>query len=142
MKIVILPVAVLLALTAGIAAQTPPRFRFERDVQVAGPGANRLDVDVPVLVGAHPGLGDLRFFDPAGREVGYLLIAPPPVAPVWVAGLVSPIASVKTETSETSGFEAPDVSTCVVEFAKTLSYPKSTQGKFTRFAYPFEFKPN
>jgi hypothetical protein len=43
--------------------------------------------------------------------------------------------------ADTKGFEAPEVERCVEEFAHTLHYPRSASGKFTRFTYPFDFKP-
>lgn len=44
--------------------------------------------------------------------------------------------------ADTSGFDSPDVAGCIEDFAGTLKYPKSTGGKFTRFSYPFDFKPS
>jgi tetratricopeptide (TPR) repeat protein len=38
------------------------------------------------------------------------------------------------------GFLAPEVGDCIEELARTLKYPKSPSGKFTRFTYPFDFK--
>ena len=38
------------------------------------------------------------------------------------------------------GFVAPDVESCIEEFARTLHYPAASNGKFTRFNYPFDFK--
>jgi len=35
---------------------------------------------------------------------------------------------------------AADVEKCMIDFAKTLTYPKSPSGKDTRFTYPFDFK--
>jgi tetratricopeptide (TPR) repeat protein len=37
-------------------------------------------------------------------------------------------------------FTAPDVETCIEDFARSLKYPASPSGKFTRFNYPFDFK--
>jgi hypothetical protein len=91
-----------------IAAQGQPpaaAFRFERPVAPGGAGANRLEVDVPLLVGGQPfrvvrrgifaqavgGLGDLRFYDGAGREVPYLLVPRPTREPRWLPGRVLPI---------------------------------------------------
>lgn len=39
-----------------------------------------------------------------------------------------------------STFAAPDVVACMTNFAKSLTYPASPRGKFTRFTYPFDFK--
>jgi len=39
-----------------------------------------------------------------------------------------------------SAFQAPDVESCMIDFAKTLAYPKSPSGKDTKFTYPFDFK--
>jgi tetratricopeptide (TPR) repeat protein len=38
------------------------------------------------------------------------------------------------------GFLAPEVGDCIEELSRTLKYPKSPSGKFTRFTYPFDFK--
>jgi tetratricopeptide (TPR) repeat protein len=40
------------------------------------------------------------------------------------------------------GFDAPDVSDCIAKYARTLAWPASPNGKYTRFSYPFDFKPN
>jgi len=101
-----------------------PMFRYERSVQPAGPGANRLLLDADVVGAGQPfrvvpvagavpdsngrmpvvaegGLGDLRLFDRAGHEVPYLLL--PPERPVanWESGAIQPLPPTKT----TSGFE-------------------------------------
>ena len=95
-----------------------PRFRSERPVLPGAAGPNRLEPDVALLGGAAPivyepgheageignyrgGLADLRFFDVAGREIPYLVIAPPSHAPEWRPGRLLPVAATKTE----SGFE-------------------------------------
>jgi len=87
-------------------------FHHERLVTPGGAGPNRLVVDVPLLAGAQPlrditgrafagGLEDLRLFDPAGREVAYLVIPPPAPVERWQTASILPIAA----TDETSGFE-------------------------------------
>ena len=43
--------------------------------------------------------------------------------------------------AETVGFDAPEVGGCIVAFARSLAYPRSANEKFTRFTYPFDFKP-
>jgi len=43
-------------------------------------------------------------------------------------------------SAEEKGFAAPNVATCIEELSRTLKYPKSPSGKFTRFSYPFDFK--
>ncbi len=98
------------------AAADSPHFQHERAVIPGGRGPNRLSVDVPQLAGAQPlryesragapprflgGLGDLRLYDASGREVGYLLIAPPAPTERWRDGSVLPIQA----TEEESGFE-------------------------------------
>jgi hypothetical protein len=116
----LLAASVASALSSGGAGAEggPPRFRFERPVIPGGTGPNRLEPDVVLLGGAVPlayepasqagepgryrgGLADLRLFDAAGREVPYLLMAPPSQAPEWRSGQLLPIAATKTE----SGFE-------------------------------------
>ena len=98
------------------AQQTPPEtpFRYERPVQTGGPGARRLAIDVPLLVGGSPfrgrpapgaGLTDLRFFDPNGQELQYLLVSNPPEQPVWRSAQALAVAAVETPARKTSGFE-------------------------------------
>ncbi len=112
-------VAAVVGLMAAIAAAGEGHFRYERAVVPAASGPNRLDIDVPLLIGGKPlrysasrrdsgpyltfagGLEDLRLYDPAGREVGYLLIGPPEPTEQWRKGDVLPIVS----TEEESGFE-------------------------------------
>jgi hypothetical protein len=53
---------------------------------------------------------------------------------------LDPDGNMDQPDAETKGFEAPDVSQCIEDYARTLKYPKSPSGKFTRFTYPFEFK--
>ncbi|HEV8267440.1 MAG TPA: DUF3999 family protein, partial [Thermoanaerobaculia bacterium] len=100
--------AVIFLWSTALPAQ---EFRYERQIVPGGKGPNRLALDAPLLTGAAPiaaygrgnaGLDDLRLFDAAGREVAYLLVAPPQAAPSWSTGLILPIAATKT----TSGFEA------------------------------------
>lgn len=97
--------AVLASLPAPGAA--PPRW--ERPVTPGAPGPNRLEVDVPLLSGASPlragtgqGLADLRFLAADGKEVPYLLVAPPRAEPRRAAARVLPMAATKAA----SGFEA------------------------------------
>ena len=113
---VLTPVLLALLLGTPLAGQRAPRFRYERPVTLGVPGPQRLEVDTALLPGGRPfdvvrqgdraiasgGLGDLRFFSPAGAEVPYLLVAPPVAAAEWVTARVLPIAS----TEKTSGFEA------------------------------------
>jgi hypothetical protein len=116
--------ASLAALAAGVgAAGSTPAFRFERSLVLPGPGAQRLPVDVPLLVGATPfrvetwpgavgrpprrvargGLRDLRLYDASGREVPYLLVEPPMREPEWrAAASLLPTPATKKQ----SGFEA------------------------------------
>jgi hypothetical protein len=36
----------------------------------------------------------------------------------------------------------PEVGGCILDLAKSLTYPKSPSGKVTKFTYPFDFKPH
>lgn len=47
-------------------------------------------------------------------------------------------ASVKKEESAPM---ATEIEPCLVEVAKSLTFPKSPSGRDTRFSYPFDFKP-
>jgi hypothetical protein len=118
----------LLAAASLVAQQGNPDFRVERPVVVSGGGrAHRLPVDVPLLAQAKAftvfqrrstdaegatataagGLGDLRLYDPSGREVPYLLVSNPPAEPVWRSSeALLPIAPAETDREKTSGFEA------------------------------------
>jgi hypothetical protein len=118
------------ALAAAVSAQQPaaqPSFRFERPLVTGGAGARRVAIDVPLLVGAAPfrtairgqnpstgamtiavgdGLRDLRLYDAAGAEVGYLLVSAPEAVPTYKPARVLPVPSVDTERVKSSGFEA------------------------------------
>ena len=95
---------VALALTAWgatAAATEPATFRFERPITTAGARAQRLPIDVTLLADADPARGpDLRLFDASGRELGYLLIAPPSPAPVWRDAVVLPGKTTRDESSQ------------------------------------------
>lgn len=109
------PLLIIVLLSAALEAQTG-QFRFERPASAAVAGPQRLAIDVPLLAGGAPftvsdtrnrpvamgGLADLRFFDPAGAEVPYLLVYAPRAEPSWRHASILPIAS----TKKTSGFEA------------------------------------
>ncbi|MGH9307778.1 MAG: hypothetical protein ACRD1U_00295, partial [Vicinamibacterales bacterium] len=109
--------AALVCVAGSAPAQTVAgSYEYERPIVSAGRGAQRLRVDVPLLIGAQPfatvtgdgldaeardGLGDLRQFDSAGRDVPNLLIDAPSRRARWIDGAILPIA----ETRKTSGFE-------------------------------------
>ncbi len=90
-----------MAMLVSLAAHAQS-FQHERTIVPGGRGPNRLDVDVSLLAGSSPAFPDLRLFDAAGREVGYLKIQPPAREPKWTGGDMLDVASTKT----TSGFEA------------------------------------
>jgi hypothetical protein len=47
----------------------------------------------------------------------------------------------KVEVDPSKGnLHAAEVETCMIDFAKSLAYPKSPSGKDTKFTYPFDFK--
>jgi hypothetical protein len=76
--------------------------RYEREIQPAGAGPNRLVQDEWLTVAGAPNkLADLRLYDRAGQEVPYLLV--PPVSPArqFVTGDLMPLRP----TKEASGFE-------------------------------------
>ena len=105
----VLAIAAASLLATGTAIPQPastPAFRFERPIVTNGQGPRRLVIDVPLLVGANQGMGDLRLFDANGREVPYLMVSKPPADPVYTQASVLPVASIDTETSKASGFEA------------------------------------
>ena len=102
-------------------------FRMERPIVTNGAGPRRLAVDVPILAGTtSQGLVDLRLFDASGREVPYLLVSRPPVAPSWATGNVLQVAAVDTPSVKTSGFEADlGVARLVDRFRFELPVPQS-----------------
>lgn len=95
----VVAVALTTSTSEAQSVASPEAFRYERQVMPGATGANRLEVDVPLLVGgqrftiqhvgervrAVAGLNDLRLYGAGGREVGYLLVAPPSAEPRWVA---------------------------------------------------------
>ena len=121
--------AAVVVLSTALPAQqpAPPAFRFERPIVVDGEGPRRLAIDVPLLAGGAPfrvvsrtvdpstgrpaiavanGLGDLRVYDAAGKEVGYLLAGNPQTVPRYRLAAILPVAPVETQKEKTSGFEA------------------------------------
>ncbi len=99
------------------------KFLYQRAIVPGGAGPNRLEIDVALLAAASPfrefsrtvvdnqqetaiitkgGLGDLRIYDAANREIPYLLVAPPMPEPRWSEAHLLPVAA----TKKSSGFEA------------------------------------
>jgi hypothetical protein len=99
------------------------KFRYQRAIVPGGTGPTRLEIDVALLAAASPfrefsrtviegrqepaiiakgGLGDVRIYDAANREIPYLLVAPPMPEPRWSEGRLLPVAA----TKRSSGFEA------------------------------------
>ena len=100
-------VALSAAAEEGVRTAATPPFRFTRAVTPGAAGGNRLAVDGSLLAGSAfrtgPSLlSDLRLFAADGREVPYLLVAPPRKEPAWARASVLPIP----ETKSASGFEA------------------------------------
>ncbi len=81
---------------APAAAAAESRFR----VEPSGPGPQRLDLPPGFLsASANGDLADLRLVDAAGREVPYLIVAPPEERPRWAAAVrIRPIPTTKTES--------------------------------------------
>jgi hypothetical protein len=115
--------AVVIAMLGAVALQARQpegdRSRYERPVVTAGPGPQRLAIDVPLLIGAAPfapastddqprmaararALADLRLVQEDGAPVPYLLVYPPSRAPDWIRARLLAVA----RTEKTSGFEA------------------------------------
>lgn len=61
---------------------------------------------------------------------------------VWLALNLKPDGSIITaETLEKdSTVTAPEVHSCMVDVAKSISWPKSPSGKETKYRHPFDFK--
>ena len=55
---------------------------------------------------------------------------------------LDPDGVITQASAESKGIDAPDLGTCIVTFARTLRYPPAPNARFTRFNYPFDFKPN
>ena len=53
---------------------------------------------------------------------------------------LDPDGNLDQPSADEKGFAAPEVAACMEELSRTLRYPKSPSGKFTRFTYPFDFK--
>jgi tetratricopeptide (TPR) repeat protein len=53
---------------------------------------------------------------------------------------LDPDGNLDRADADTKGFAAPEVERCIEDYSRTLHYPKSQSGKFTRFTYPFDFK--
>ena len=114
------------------AQSTTNAPRFERVVIPGAAGANRLDVDVPLLTGAAPfdvvrtndarardGLGDLRLYDKGNHEVPYLLVSPPEKEAPWRVGRTVRV----TPGKDTSGFEVDLGSVVIVDRLDVIDLP-------------------
>jgi hypothetical protein len=53
---------------------------------------------------------------------------------------LDPDGNLDQPTTDEKGFASAEVAACIEELSRTLRYPKSPSGKFTRFSYPFDFK--
>jgi hypothetical protein len=53
---------------------------------------------------------------------------------------LDPDGNLDQPNADEKGFSAREVGVCIEELSRTLHYPKSPSGKFTRFTYPFDFK--
>jgi hypothetical protein len=60
-------------------------------------------------------------------------------AKVVLALELDPTGKLKSAKAEEGA--APEVASCLADVAGQLTYPASTNGKETRFKYPFDFKP-
>ncbi len=59
---------------------------------------------------------------------------------VTLAFYLDPDGNMDEPNADEKGFVAPEVAACIEDLSRTLRYPKSPSGKFTRFSYPFDFK--
>jgi tetratricopeptide (TPR) repeat protein len=59
---------------------------------------------------------------------------------VTLTFFLDPDGNLDQPNADEKGFSAREVGVCIEELARTLHYPKSPSGKFTRFTYPFDFK--
>lgn len=59
---------------------------------------------------------------------------------VMLTFYLDPEGNLDQPNADEKGFAAPEVAACMEELSRTLKYPKSPSGKFTRFTYPFDFK--
>ena len=73
------PRALLLLASLPLGAQG-----FRRQVIPAGPGPQRLDVDLALLGAARPDLSDLRLRDASGGDVPYVRVPPPAREAPWI----------------------------------------------------------
>lgn len=53
---------------------------------------------------------------------------------------LDPDGNLDQPNADGKGLPAREVGACIEDLARTLRYPKSPSGKFTRFSYPFDFK--
>ncbi len=53
---------------------------------------------------------------------------------------LAPDGKLQAAEAHAGGTNSPELERCITAMAKALTYPPSTNGKMTRFSYPFEFK--
>ena len=95
----------MLALVFATAAPAPLRsadlqeWKTRQTLRVSEPGIHAITLPVETLDAARPDLGDLRVFDPSGKEVAYLLRREtrPSVQPVAVRSFQSTLTETSTQ---------------------------------------------
>lgn len=113
--------------------EVKPEAKPEAKPAVAGTGGSeRLKPVVEIIKANRQGFRDC--FDKWSKA------NPGKGGKVTLVFFLDPDGVVGQADADTTGFESPEVSACIVAHARTLSYPTSMNGKFTRIAYPFDFK--
>ena len=54
---------------------------------------------------------------------------------------LQPDGKLEEAEAAANSMQAPEVEKCLIDYSKTLTYPKSAAGRVTKFTYPFNFKP-
>jgi hypothetical protein len=116
-------ILIAIALAVATASAQTPRFQHERAAETVAAGPQRLEIDVPLLVGSRPftvsrspgssgdrpvaggGLSDLRLFNAQNEEVPYLLVPPVTGRPPRLVGRILPITATDLPNAKSSGFE-------------------------------------
>ena len=110
---------IAIGLAAATASAQSPRFLHERAIETTAEGPQRLEIDLPLLVGSQPftvvdaversiasgGLNDLRLFNAQNQEVPYLFVPPSTGRAARVVGRILPITATDLPTAKSSGFE-------------------------------------
>jgi len=121
---------IFLPIVSRAAAQTTPPlpdpWRYKQALEVPAAGLTRVDLPLATLDASRPALEDVRLFDPAGKEVPYLIERPAPKpetrqpAKAFHASLGEGVTTIELETGLTQPLSGVTLESPAREFIKSV----------------------